>query len=203
MDEYFGKPNFSIRNLFRDEQRKILDIIQDESVNSVEAVSRQIYENNAPFLRFLRELGSPTPKVLMTIAEFILNIDLRKKIEEKELKLEMIETLLEEAKRIGVSLDTASLEMAVRRRIENTAEGFARQPTDLSLLNELEVALDLLQALPFQLNLREVQKVCHRILHSTFLEVEARAREGTKSAFTWVEHFISVCEKLSLSVDEA
>jgi alpha-amylase/alpha-mannosidase (GH57 family) len=202
IEEYFGKPTSSIQSLFRDEQRKILDIILEASLKNVEAVSRQIYEANAPFLRFLQDLGSSPPKVLTALAEFFLNIGLRQKIEGKELNVEQIETLLEEAKRIGVSLDIASLEMAVRRRIEGIAERFSREPTDLSLLNELEAAVDLLRKLPFQVNLREVQKKCHKILHAKFSEVEAEAREGSKSALIWVDRFISVCDRLSLRVDE-
>jgi hypothetical protein len=202
IDEYFGKPTFSIQSLFRDEQRKIVDIIQDASVKNMEAVCRQIYENNAPFLRFLKELGSPPPKVLMSIAEFILNVGIREKIEGKELKVELIETLVEEAKGMGVSLDGESLEMAIRRRIEGIAKDFVRHPTELPFLDDLDAALGLLGTLPFRLNLREVQKACHRILRSTFSEVEAQAREGDKSAFTWVERFISVCESVSLRVDQ-
>jgi len=202
IEEYFGKSTYSIQSLFGDEQRKILDIVQEASLKNVEAVSRQIYENNAPLLRFFKDLGSSPPKVLASIAEFFLNIGLRQQFEGKELNAEPIETLLEEAKRIGVSLDIASLEMAIRRRIEGIAERFARQPADLPLLEELEVAVHLLRSLPFQVNLREVQKMCHRILHSTFSEVEAEAREGSKSAFIWVDRFITVCDRLSLRVDE-
>jgi len=66
----------------------------------------------------------------------------------------------------------------------------------------LEVAVDLLRTLPFQVNLREVQKVCHGILRSTFSKVEEQARQGSKSAFTWVDRFIYVCDRLSLRVDQ-
>ena len=202
IEEFSGESPYSIESLFRDEQRKILDIIQAASLKNVEAVSRQIYEANAPFLRFLKDLGSSPPKVLTTIAEFFLNIVLRQRIEEKEPDEELIETLIEEAKRIGVTLDIASLEIAIRRRIEGIAERFSRQPTDLPLLSELEVAVDLLRTLPFQVNLREVQKVCHGILRSTFSKVEEQARQGSKSAFTWVDRFIYVCDRLSLRVDQ-
>jgi hypothetical protein len=32
--------------------------------------------------------------------------------------------------------------------------------------------------------------------------VEEQARQGSKSAFTWVDRFIYVCDRLSLRVDQ-
>jgi hypothetical protein len=203
IDHYFGMSTYSLRTLFRDEQRRILDVIQKKSLKNVEAVSQQIYESNAPFLRFLKELGSSPPKILMTVAEFFLNVSLRQNFEEEEFKVELIGTLLEEAKGVGVSLDAPSLEMAIRRRIEKIAEGLARQPAHLQLLQELEVAVNLLPTLPFRVNLREVQKTCYGILRSRFSEVEEEARQGSKSALTWVDCFISVCDKLMMRVNNS
>jgi hypothetical protein len=200
--EYFGESTYSLRSLFRDEQRKILDIIQQASVENVEAVCRQIYESNAPFLRLLKDLGSPPPKALACVAEFFLSVSLRRQLEEEDLDVELIESLLEKATWIGVSLDDTTLEMALRRRLEGTAERLALEPTQLPLLRELDVAVDLLRSLPFQVNLRKVQNICHEILRSAFPGVEEEARQGGKNALAWVDRFSSLCDKLELRVNE-
>jgi len=200
--EYFGESTYSLRSLFRDEQRRIVEIIQQANLANVEAVFQQIYESNIPFLHFLEEVGNPPPKVLATVAEFVLNVTLRRKMEEEELNVEPVEDLLETAGLVGVSLDTASLEMAIRRRLEGMAARLALEPKSLPVLEELETAVDLARTLPFPVNVRQVQNICYEILRSTLPGLEEEARQGDKGALAWVDRFSSVCDKLELRVDE-
>jgi alpha-amylase/alpha-mannosidase (GH57 family) len=200
--DYFGESTYSLRSLFRDEQRKILDVIEQTSLANVEAVYRQIYEQNAPLLRFLKDLGIPPPEVLASVAEFFLNVSLRRRFEDDELDVELIKALLEKAQWVGVSLDASSLEMEIRRRIEGIAGSLAPEPTHLPRLIELDEAVDLVRSFPFEVNLREVQNICYEILRSAFPKVEAEARQGDKTALGWVDRFTSLCDKLWLRVDE-
>ena len=73
-------------------------------------------------LRFLKDLGTPPPRALYSPAEFVLNAGLRRAFEQEVFDFELIESLLEEAKLAGVTLNSASLEMVLRRRIEKAAE---------------------------------------------------------------------------------
>ena len=202
LEEYFGESTYSLRSLFRDEQRKILDVIEQVSLAKVEEVYRQIYEENAPLLRLLSELGISPPNVLASVAEFFLNVSLRRRFEADELDLELIKNLLEETESVGVSLDAATLEMEVRRRIEGIAGRLALEPAHLSRVVELDEAVDLARSLPFEVNLREVQNICFEILRSTFPKVEEEARRGDRTALGWVDRYTSLCDKLWLRVDE-
>ncbi len=55
MDAYFGGSAYTLRSLFRDEQRAILDTILDATVEANESVYRQIHQQQLPLLRFLAE----------------------------------------------------------------------------------------------------------------------------------------------------
>jgi len=59
LTEKFANNTFSLRTLFRDEQRKIVDVILKESLATAAAAYRSIYENQAPLIRFLNGLGIP------------------------------------------------------------------------------------------------------------------------------------------------
>jgi hypothetical protein len=47
MDRHFAESNYSVRSLFRDEQRKVLDVILTSTLQEAEALYRQIYEHRA------------------------------------------------------------------------------------------------------------------------------------------------------------
>ena len=110
MDRRFGESNYSLRSLFRDEQRKVLEQILTASLGEAEALYRQIYERRAPMMRFLTNLHIPLPKVFSAAAELVLNGYLRQALEQEEVDAERVNALLEAAKLEGVPLDTATLE---------------------------------------------------------------------------------------------
>ena len=60
-DEAFENSTFSLRSLFRDEQRKVVNLILAESLTSSAAVYRSVYESQAPLIRFLDDLSIPVP----------------------------------------------------------------------------------------------------------------------------------------------
>ena len=72
-DRRFGDSHYTVSSLFRDEQRKVLDVILASTLREAETLYRQIYEHRAPTMRFLTNLHIPLPKALGAAAEFVLN----------------------------------------------------------------------------------------------------------------------------------
>ncbi len=77
LDQIYGKGIFSLRLLFRDEQRKIAGLILNESLKSAAAVYTTVFENQAPLIRFLNGLEIPVPAALKSAAEIALNNQLQ------------------------------------------------------------------------------------------------------------------------------
>jgi len=198
LEKHFGPSLYSLMDLFRDEQRKILNGILESTLEDVEGIYRQVYESNAPLLRFLKEVHIPAPRPLYTTAEHILNTSLRSAFEDEELDLQAIENFLTFADLEGVALDSATLEMAVRKRMERLAEDLVEQPTELPLMEELDVAADLLKRLPFEVNLRRVQNLFYTLMQEAYPELQARKDENARA---WVALFKDLAEKLWLRID--
>ncbi len=59
LDRHFGESTYSLRSLFRDQQRKILSIILDSALKEAEAVYRQLDEHHAPTMRFFNDSRHP------------------------------------------------------------------------------------------------------------------------------------------------
>jgi alpha-amylase/alpha-mannosidase (GH57 family) len=200
IDKHFGDSIYSLKSLFRDDESTILGMILESALEDVETVYLQLYENHAPLMRFFKDSGLSPPKALNMVAEFVLNMNLRRAFENDDFNSKHIKSLLEEAREEGVTLDTTTLEFAIRKRLEHIAREFSADPTDLANLQKVLSAVDLLRALPFQVNLWTVQNICYEIIQSTYTDVQKRVEQGDKAAQEWMRHFRTVGENLSLQV---
>jgi hypothetical protein len=164
LDQAFDKKTFSLRQLFRDEQRKITNTILNESLTSAAAVYRTIFESHAPLIRFLNGLLIPVPKALMSAAEIAVNSQLKQALERPELDTESVRGMLKEAAASNIPLDATTLEYAMRRRLEKEATEFAANPKDPALAGRLRKSVNLIPTLPFPVTLWEVQNICYPAL---------------------------------------
>ena len=199
MDRRFGESNYSLRSLFRDEQRKVLDRILTSTLGEAEALYRQIYEHRAPMIRFLTNLQIPLPKAFYAAAEFVLNGYLRRALEREDVDAERVKTLLETAKLEGVALDTATLEFTYRHNLElMVAELVAN--SGVNSLKRLDNAASLLHALPFRVDLWKIQNAYYRLRENIYPNFRRQKERGDRAAAAWVECFEALGNKLAVKV---
>jgi alpha-amylase/alpha-mannosidase (GH57 family) len=168
LDQTYGQGIFSLRQLFRDEQRKIADLILNESLSSAAAVYTTVFEHQAPLIRFLSGLEIPIPAALKSTAEIALNNQLRNALERPELDADSIHGLLREAAASKITLDATTLEYKFRKRIEREASAFAANPSDFDSALRLIKLLDLIPSLPFSVVLWEAQNLVYRPLLTAY-----------------------------------
>jgi alpha-amylase/alpha-mannosidase (GH57 family) len=200
LDKGFGKNIYSLKSLFRDEQRKILNRILDSTLAEAEAVYRQLYEHNASLMRFLLELGFPLPRSFHMAAEFALNTSLRRALEAEEPDLNRISALLSEARAVQVPLEGVSLGYALKKTIERLAQQFGAQPADIPLLQKLEAMASLARSLPFEVDFWKAQNIYYETLGTVYPQFREKAEGSDQIAEAWLTHFTSLGEKLSVRV---
>ncbi len=201
LDSHFASKTYSLQLLFRDQQRKVLNMILDTSLAEAEAAYRQIYEYHAPLMRYLSNLNMPIPRSFQMSAEFALNTDLRRALEAEHLDPENITALLDEAQRAGVTLDKEGLRYTLEHTISRIADQFEEHPLRLTLLQELETAINLVRQLPFEVNLWKTQNVYYKMVQTVYPDLQNRAGRGSKSAQTWLTHFTALGEDLRVRLD--
>jgi hypothetical protein len=200
LDKNFADATFDLKSLFADEQRKILKLLLQTTLEEIEADYRQLYEHHTPLLRFLKDAGTPPPKALYTAAEFVLNAELHRAFENDDLELNRIEHLLREAQLEGISLEGESLDYSIRKALERLANRLKANPDDLSVLHKLEQTTKLLSGLPFEVNLWGVQNICFGMVDTVYREYQARAEQGDEQAGGWQQSFRNIAESLSVRV---
>jgi alpha-amylase/alpha-mannosidase (GH57 family) len=160
-DEAFQKRTFSLRSLFRDEQRKIVDLILAESLASSNAAYGSIYESQAPLIRFLYDLSIPVPSSIKAASEIALNNKIRAAFERPELDPGAIESFFREAAASHVNLDVATLEFVIRGRLEKEVGKLAGLLDEIESARKLRQIVDLVTSLPFPVNLWETQNALY------------------------------------------
>jgi alpha-amylase/alpha-mannosidase (GH57 family) len=201
VDKHFGSGSYTLKLLFRDEQRKILRLIVESALEEAESVYRQLFERYSPLMRFLADLNLPRPQALEAAAEFTLNAELRHALAANRLDFGRVRARLGEAARTGVSLDQATLEYALRTRVEGLAEAWCSDPRSVSGIQELLAAVDLARSFPFPVNLWAAQNSYFDVLRVLYPEMRASAERGEEAAQTWTPHFRALADLLRVLVD--
>jgi hypothetical protein len=160
LDEQFNKSRFSLSSLFRDEQRRIVNLILKETLHSVGASFKGVYENQATLMRFLSGLGVPVPPALSSAATIALNSQLQQALERPEIDQAAVRSLVREAAANRIALDDTTLEYTMRKRLEEQAAVLAQKPDNLDELKRLHSMLDIAAILPRPALLWEVQNLC-------------------------------------------
>jgi alpha-amylase/alpha-mannosidase (GH57 family) len=175
LTEAFADNTLSLRTLFRDEQRNIVNNILNESLATAEAAYQTVYENQAPLVRFLHSLGVPIPPAFQFAVEIALNSQLKKAFQTADLDADSIQSYVKEAVSVKVNIDVAGLEYAIRKRMEKEATEFAANPTDLQAIQRLRKLLDFVVSLPFPVQLWDVQNISFAPLIKAMDELRQQA----------------------------
>ncbi len=202
LDHAYGKHIFSLRSLFRDEQRKITSLILNESLNSAAAVYRTVFESQAPLIRFLNGLDIPVPNALKSAAEIALNSQLQQYLERPELDFDAIHSLLREAAASNIVLDKTTLEYLVRKRIEKEAAEFAANPTDPAVTEKMLKLLDLTPSLPFPVVMWEAQNIVYRPLTTAFQQNGWHAPNPDPASVQRREELTKLANQLQIHVPQ-
>jgi alpha-amylase/alpha-mannosidase (GH57 family) len=195
LDQHFGGQPLTIRALFRDEQRRILRQLIVATLEEAESAFRQLHERYDPLMRFHARLGIPVPKVLQTAAEFDLNLQIRRLLEQDAPPVAEVESRLREAREEMVTLDETTL-LAFRQAIERAALRFRDRPAEIDPLQDFDTLLALVRDHDLAVDLRPAQNRYYHMRKSLRPAIESASGE---SSLRWLELFDSLGEKLQLT----
>ena len=182
----------SIRSLFRDEQRRILSLLCDTTLREAESTFRQLHERYDPLMRFHTRLGIPVPKVLQTAAEFDLNTQLRRIVDEEHVPLAEVEARLRQARDEKVALDEAT-RMALEQAIGRMSRAFEQEPDDLDRLATYIAFVSIVREAHVWVNLRRAQNAYYR------MKARVRPKMVERSETPWLDLFDALGGRLLIS----
>lgn len=202
LNNYFENSMYSLNSLFRDGQRKIINLILEGKVKDALSVYQRLYRQNIPLMRFLKGTSTPCPQALYSAGALGLNGELKEQFSQDALDHDTIAELLKEAELAGISLDADTLEYTIRKNLEAKAKQVEESPDRLELLNRINQSIVLIYNLPFDVNLRKLQNIFYDTAQRKFPDHRRKMELGDKAAADWIDVFEAVCEKLNIRLPE-
>lgn len=155
MQRSFKGASFSFWNLFRDEQRKVLDKIVAADLEQAENAYREIFDRNYNIMNVLKSADMHIPDVFSRNLEVVINTEIRKAFENGPLNPRKLEKLDVQARKWAVPLDRPLIAFAASTRllsalrelplISEPVQHLDRLNRVFKVLRDLDIAPDLWQ----------------------------------------------------------
>jgi alpha-amylase/alpha-mannosidase (GH57 family) len=200
MDRHFGESYYSLKSLFRDEQRKILNQILISTGQDVETHFRQVTDQYTPLMRFLKDISAPLPAALRTAADFILNRDLQRMFESPDPDPACLRDLVEQAVARNVELHREDLAYAIKGAMDQPLVRLSDEPMDLPLLTRTAEIAEVVRSMNLEVNLWKTQNLYFRLRGTSWAECKRLAEQGDPVAQEWIQQFNRLGDQLGFRI---
>ncbi len=200
LDRHFGATHYSLKNLFRDEQFKVLNQILAQTRDEIYNTYRLLTDRYAPLTHFLNDIHVPPLNSLAPAAEFVLNTELRKQFANGHPDAERVRNLVSEARVTNAVLERDDLAFAAKKHLDRLSDEFAKTPEDVEVLQRFANSTAMLPLLPFSVNLWKPQNTYFQLAGSTLQEMKSRGDDKSKA---WTEKFLTLGERLGFHVQHS
>jgi hypothetical protein len=200
LDRHFLELRYSLKSLFRDEQRKVLARILEPTLERVGEVYGSLYDTHAALMRFLTDLGIPLPAAFRASGEYVIDSALRRVLGGEEIDVGGAAKLLDEAREENVGIDHGGLGLVLQNAIERDMESVLHGDGDVDRLENIEKAARLIETGSFEVNPWKIQNLFYEAMHDRLPVMKERADNGDERSRAWVEHFLGLGKALRFRV---
>ncbi|HEX3436790.1 MAG TPA: DUF3536 domain-containing protein [Pseudacidobacterium sp.] len=192
-DRIFSGTTYSIKSLFKDEQRRILNLILQSPVSEVESSLITIYDDHASLLHFLSQNGLPKPPALELAAGFAVNAGLRRAIDSDPIDALQVRSYRSLGSADQINLDTGLLRYVADLKMKRVMVKLQADPGKMELLDDALLTARTLSELPFDLNLWQAQNIWYTVL---------KLSTQHKMPDEWTAKFHELGTQMKIRVDE-
>lgn len=196
MQTYFGPDKYSIWSLFKEEKRKILDMIARQGLSDIEMSLRRTYNRDYPLVNALANNDIPIPNAYRTTFEYILNADLIKCFGPDRISIKALERIAAEMKRWSLKIeDPKTVERSAGESIYHEIRRIAAERENVRRIQRLNRLFPILQEF-------ELEPILYRSQNLFFeISMENRDRKPGELSLEWLQQFTALGENLGVKVE--
>jgi len=168
IDQAFGRNSYLLWNLFRDEQRRVLEQLLAMTYREVEISYRRLFQANYSILQALKSARMPIPEALATPVKHVLNSDLRRVFSSDGLiDLQELSNAVTEFHRWPFEPDPDTISNAIAAKLTAMMRELERNPQNDPILENLVHVYEILKPLELEIALHDQQNIYFAIAWRT------------------------------------
>ena len=195
MSKYFGKYVYSLKDLFKDDQRQILNRIVADGLKKARDLYGIVYRDNSAMLRFMREIRVESPKPFRSAAEIVLNMELEQLFSDKTIDIEKLHKCLADIENLSVTIDSDLIAFKASEKVTHEFNKLLAAPKNIETIKRINQLLLVVTELPMKLNLWQSQNIAFKIAENQYTNLKDKTDETSK---TWVSAFTQLCELIGI-----
>ncbi|MBI5375389.1 MAG: DUF3536 domain-containing protein [Candidatus Schekmanbacteria bacterium] len=201
IDSNFGLQTYSLKHLFKDKQQAVLQQIMEDTEEEIDDYYHQIFEYYSPIVHYLRKSRMELPKGIYTAVEHVLNCKLKKVLESKMPDIEDLKNAISEIEQLDLEIEGTTLSFAANMKISELMGKLSKDAENISLMENIEEVIKLLNGLPLILDLWKAQNICFKIWRQKSGEMKNRAEKNDRKATVWITRFKSLGDYLDVNIE--
>ena len=206
LDEYFGKEYFTLKDIFIEERRKILEILLKDKMEKFAQNYQEMYDEGKGSIYQMQTMGVAIPEEFKIAARYALG----KKFNEliissggfvEDSVLQTLVSINLEAKAINITLDKTPSSKIFAKKIEQNISrlAYSLEVQQADLLLEL---FHYVETLEIEVDISEAQntyysRIYHRI--GEIIEVSKKSKRASERRFA--QMLLDIGEKLNINTD--
>lgn len=194
MQSQFGGEKYTIWQLFRDEKRKVFNLITYQSMRDLESSLRRIYNRDYPLVMALANSDTPIPNAYRTTFAYILNEDLVRSFESERMNVSQIERIMGELVKWRLEIeDAGKLERLAGESIFRELRRIAVEGDNYKRIQRLNRVFPLLLKFNLHPNLYRSQNL--------YFEIAVGNRSFAGHSQEWIKHFTALGDHLRVKLE--
>ncbi len=195
MQTYFGPDKYTLWQLFKDEKRKVLDLITRQSMGELEESLRRVYNRDYPLVNALSNNDIPIPRAYTTTFEYILNADLIHIFESDKINVKELERIMGELEKWGLSIeDPDKVERLAGESIYKELKRISAERSNVRRIDRLNRVFPLLHKF-------KLEPILYKSQNLYFEISKQNGSESLSSRAEWMKQFKLLGENLRVKVE--
>ena len=203
IDGYFGEEYFTLKDIFIEERRKILQILMKERLHEFSNTYENIYNEGKSSVLHLQALGLDIPNEFKIAAQYTLTKQFNELFTDSngfidENVIQAAGDINFEAKKIGITLDKSQTSKIFSKKI---AQNIGRLVYSLEY-QQAEVThelLDIMDKLEITVDISDAQNLFYTKVVSKFFDMIENV--SCQSDMTLIEQLFGIANRLNINVD--
>ncbi len=194
MQTYFGPEKYTLWQLFKDEKRKVLDMITLQSMHELEDSLRRVYNRDYPLVNALSNNDIPIPRAYTTTFEYILNADLINCFQPEKINVKEIQRIMGEMVKWNLTIeDPVKIERLAGESIFSELRRIGAERGNIKRIERLNRVFPLLKKFKLAPNLYKSQ--------NHYFEISRQNNSDSHLHSEWQVQFKLLGENLGVKVE--